>query len=173
MEANLINGTEASTERCPSPFAVAGLIAVLTSISAIVAAIGAWAVVAIWFADTRGDGLAALGVSFLSIGLFTTIVVNTYMLRWKKLAAIPAALWILAAIWATSTVCRGSYINWQNWRWILQSGDERSYELQWVVRGWTAIAIAAGFGLLAAVSIVKRGKRRDRSLAEVGPFGSN
>ena len=111
-------------------------------------------VVVLWFRNTRADGVAAFLIAAIAAGLFTSIVVFVAIVcrhhaPSPKTVLVPAGLWLIAAIQLTWTTCRGSFITAQNAFWILKSGDQRSYELNWLITGWLAILMS----LVAALSV--------------------
>ena len=139
---------------------IAGLVLVGSgSASLIIAMCLAIAVVVVLFSNTRADGLAAGLVVFLSLGVLTNpIIFGSIMARrgthwpWTSLAIVP---WLSLAVLQTRLVCKGSFINWSNWRWILASGDQRSYELTWIILGWIATILSATVGLVIARFIAR------------------
>jgi hypothetical protein len=137
-----------------------GLLAAALGTSIVVAAIVAIGVVWIWFANTRGDALAAFEISFLAAGAFSAPVAFSLFGRHRRwgmyLIALTVLPWIVLAVYATVGVCREFFITWDNWRWILKSGDQRLYELDWIIRGWQAIGIATLAGLLASRAMLKK-----------------
>src|SRR5690349_7080387 len=67
--------------------------------------------------------------------------------QWAFSTIVP---WLSLAVYQTVLTCNASFINRNNWRWILTSGDGRSYELLWIIRGWIAVTLSAIAGLSMA-----------------------
>ena len=113
-----------------------------------------------WFSNTRSDGAAAFLISAIAAGLFTSVVVFVAIVcrhhaPSPKTVLVPVGLWLIAAIQLTLTTCRGSFITAQNALWILKSGDQRSYELNWLITGWLAILISLVAALTASRFILR------------------
>jgi hypothetical protein len=70
--------------------------------------------------------------------------------------ALPAILWLAAAIRGAWTTCKGAYITLDNWLWILQSSDQRNYELGWIIRGWFVITVSLLAALFVSQLMLKR-----------------
>ena len=143
-----------------STTAATGLLAAALGTSIIAALITAVGVVWIWFANTRADGLAAFEVSFLAAGAFSSPIACSLLARRRLpgmyLIGFAVLPWLALAAYATVQVCKESFITWNNWRWILKSGDQRLYELDWIMRGWQAIGVATLLGLVVSRMIVSR-----------------
>ena len=122
------------------------------------AAIG-FLVTVLWFNNTRADGVAVFFIAAIAGGVFVSVVVfasivSRHHVPSRAVVLLPAGLWLIVAIQSTWRTCKGAFITWQNFVWILQSGDQRNYELRWLFRGWLAIALSLGAALFAARLIV-------------------
>ena len=118
-------------------------------------------VVVIWFGRTRGDGAAALVITAIAAGLFASVVMFSFLVSMHHAparyeVALPAILWLAAAIRGTWTTCKGAYITLDNWLWILQSSDQRNYELGWIIRGWFVITVSLLAALFVSQLMLKR-----------------
>jgi len=137
--------------------------------SAMVVAIGSsilvgagigYLVVVLWFSKTRSDGAAAFLIAAMVSGLFTSVVVfvaivSRHHAPSTKTVVVPAGLWLIAGIQLTWNICKGSFITAQNALWILKSGDQRSYELNWLIAGWLAIFVSLAAALSASRLILR------------------
>jgi len=122
-------------------------------------------VTVLWFSNTRSDGAAAFLIVAIASGLFTSVVVFVNIVcrhhaPSPKTVVVPAGLWLIAAIQLTRTICKGSFITAPNALWILKSGDQRSYELNWLITGWLAILVSLLAALFASRFIL-RGRHSD------------
>ena len=147
-------------------WAVTGLSAVGALVIGILLGIGiAILVVMLWFENTRGDGYAAFMIASIAAGLLVSMVAfAATVTRHHSPSAYPllAVLipWLLFAAYVTWGTCKSSFITWDNWRWILRSADQRIYQLDWIIRGWVAILVAALMGLLLSRAILNRARNR-------------
>jgi hypothetical protein len=122
-------------------------------------------VVVIWFGRTRGDGAAALVIAAIAAGLFASVVMFTFLVSMHHAparyeVALPAMLWLAAAIRGTWTTCKGPHITLDNWLWILRSSDQRNYELGWIIRGWFVTTVSLVAALIVSQLMLKRGAAR-------------
>jgi len=129
-------------------------------------------VVVIWFGRTRGDGAAVLVITAIAAGLFASVVMFTFLALMHHAparyeVALPAILWLAAAIRGTWTTCKGAYITLDNWLWILKSGDQRNYELGWIIRGWFLITVSLLAALFVSQLMLKR------AIIQANPRASN
>lgn len=154
------------SRRLPNRTATALAIVGSLIFSVIVGLSAGFVVVLLWFRDTRGDGFAAFEIATISAGLLVSTVLFVWLLIHhhrpsRFLLAVPAFPWLTVAIYLTWVTCAGSFITWSNWVWILKSGDDRNYELGWIIRGWISILLS----LVAAVAIgrvILRARERTR-----------
>ena len=112
------------------------------------------------FRDTRSAGLATFLIATIATGLFASVVAFVLMVRRHHIpspftALLPALLWLIVATRLTWMTCKESFITTQNALWILQSGDQRNYELGWLIRGWTAIVASLIAAFLASRWILR------------------
>jgi len=117
-------------------------------------------VVVLWFSNTRSDGAAAFLIAAIASGLFTSVVlfvtiVSRHHAPSPKTVVLPAGLWLIVVIQLTWTVCKGSFIAAHNVLWILKSGDQRIYELNWLITGWLAIFVSLAAALFASRLILR------------------
>lgn len=124
-------------------------------------------IVWVWFNDARVDAYAVLLIASISAGLFAHLVSFTALAARHRIPSIyavlmPAVLWVSLATYLTWDTCRSSYITLDNWMWVLRSGDQRTYELNWIIRGWLAIGLAGFVGLMVCRNILKRAVARQR-----------
>jgi hypothetical protein len=143
------------------PIAVATTLALVGAIvsSVVVGAGIGFLVTVLWFGNTRSDGAAAFLIAAVAGGLFVSVVVFLAIVcrhhtPSPKEVLLPAALWLIAAIQLTWSTCKGAFITPQNALWILKSGDQRSYELGWLITGWTAILVSLVVALAASRMIL-------------------
>jgi hypothetical protein len=146
------------------PDSVATTLAAVAAIGSSIlvgAAIG-FLVSAFWFSNTRSDGVAAFLVASIAGGLFTSVLAFVSMVCRHHVPAqrtvlLPAVLWLIVAIQLTWTTCKGSFITANNVLWILKSGDQRNYELGWLIRGW-AVIVASLVAALSASRMILKGR---------------
>jgi hypothetical protein len=112
--------------------------------SAAVGVGGGFLVTVVWFGNTRSDGLRAFLITAIAAGLFASVVAYVLMVCRHHIPSpytvlTPALPWLIAAIYVTWTTCEGSFITAHNVLWILKSGDDRNFELGWVINGWVVV----------------------------------
>lgn len=152
-------------KRLPDSAATTGAMVSAIASSIFVGAGIGFLVTVSWFRNTRADGAAAFFIAAVAAGLFTSVVVfvaivSRHHAPAPKIVLVPAGLWLIVAIKLTLATCRGAFITVQNALWILKSGDQRSYELNWLITGWLAILIS----LVVALSVsrfILRGRHSD------------
>lgn len=120
-------------------------------------------VTVLWFRNTRSDGLAAFLIAAIAAGLFASVVAYVLMVCRHHIPSpytvlLPALLWLILAIRLTWTTCKDSFITVDNALWILRSGDQRNFELSWLIRGWVVIAASLVAAIVASRWIL-RGRR--------------
>jgi hypothetical protein len=152
--------TPSAIKRLPDSVVTILALVVAVGSSILVGAGIGYLVVVLWFSNTRSDGAAAFLIAAIASGLFTSVVVfvaivSRHHAPSPKTVVIPAGLWLVAVIQLTWTICKGSFITAQNALWILKSGDQRSYELNWLIRGWLAIFVSLAAALSASRFILK------------------
>jgi ABC-type enterobactin transport system permease subunit len=130
--------------------------------STVVGAGTGYLVTVVWFSNTRSDGAAAFVIAAIASGLFASVVVFVAIVcrhhaPSPKAVVVPVGLWLIAATLLTWTICKDSYITAQNALWILKSGDQRSYELHWLIAGWLAILVSLVAALSASRLILRGG----------------
>jgi hypothetical protein len=116
----------------------------------------------LWFSNTRANGAAAFLISAIAAGLFTSVVVFVAIVCRHhnpsgRTVLVPAVLWLIVAIQLTLTICKGSFITPKNALWILKSGDQRSFELNWLITGWLVILMSLA-AALSASRLILRGR---------------
>ena len=118
-----------------------------------------------WQSDlSRDEGVAAFLIGFIAFGMFVNLVAfaavtTRHHVPSRYTALFTCAPWLGLALALTWQTCTASFITWWNWRWILASGDQRIYDLQWIIPGWTAISLALVAGFLINWKIVESKKR--------------
>ncbi|MFZ3213431.1 MAG: hypothetical protein WA188_18160 [Terriglobales bacterium] len=157
--------TGAHKSRVSSSAATTLAVFVSLVIAIVVAIAVGVAVVALWYADTMGEGVAAFIVTFIAVGLFSNLVGLAALISRHHVPS-PYTLffaltpWLFLGIRETWTTCRAYFITWDNWRWILKSADLRLYELNWIFTGWLAIGISALLGLITSRMLIAKAKAK-------------
>lgn len=140
--------------------AAASAIVGATALSALVGSSFGVLVTVLWFGNTRSDGFAAFLVATIAAGLFASVVsyvliVSRHHIPSPYTVPLPALLWLIVAARLTWMTCKESFITTQNVVWILKSGDQRNYELGWLIRGWIAIVVSLIAAMLASRWILR------------------
>jgi hypothetical protein len=148
-------------KRLPDPLAVTFASVSAACLSA-VAGIGVGVLVTlVWFNDTRGDAAAAFFIGTIAAGLFASVIayvpiVCHHHIPLSRTVLVPSVFWLLTAVMLTWLTCKGSYIAADNALWILRSGDGRSYELGWIIRGWAVIITSLIAAFFVGREMLKR-----------------
>jgi len=141
-----------ASKRRSDLFAAASAMLGAMAYSVAAGAVAGFVVTVVWFRNTRSDGAIAFVISAIAAGLFVSVVAYVAMVCRHHIPSpyttgIPALLWLLAAMQLTWMKCKDSFITADHVLWIWRSGDERMFELGWLMRAWIAILVS----LLAAV----------------------
>ena len=147
-----------------STFQLLGSLIIATLVGVGIAILSVW----VWFNDGRLDAYAVLLIASISFGLFAHLVTFTALVSRHHIPSmyavtVPALLWVSLATFLTWDTCKSSYITWDNWMWVLESGDQRIYELNWIIRGWLAIGFAGLLGLVISRNILERAMVKQRA----------